>query len=290
MSKPPGIPSLFRRTYASFARHNPSRFGAALSFYLVFTIGPALLIAISLAARIFGRQLAQQHILGQIENVFGTTASAAIGDLVAAAATPDAGWMVTTIGFVGLFFGVSGMYRQIRDALRATWHVELVKPVGIIAILIHRLTSIAIVFGVSILLFISALADAAIALTGKYAGKRLIGGEALWHAIQLSVSAIVLAVLFAAIFRYLPKQAVLWRDVALGAIVTAILFVFGKFLLGLYLGKAAVGSRYGAAGSVIVVMVWAYWSAQIFFFGLELTHAYSEAHDNERRGDERRTA
>ncbi|MEA2163558.1 MAG: rane protein [Thermoanaerobaculia bacterium] len=269
--------SIFRRTYKSFSRHNPSRFGAALSFYLVFTIGPALLITISAAARIWGRDVAERRIL----QIFGSEAtSAAVGELVRAAATPYAGWLATSIGFLGLFFGLSGMYRQIRDALRTIWHIDPVKPAGLFATIIHRLTSIATVLAVSIVLFLSVIADATISMTGKYAQARLYGGEGLWHAVQLSLSTIVLALLFAAIFRYVPRTPIRWHDVALGAIVTAVLFVFGKFLLGLYLGKAAVGSRYGPAGSVIVVMVWAYWSAQIFFFGLELTHVYS-AHDHD---------
>jgi len=275
------IPALFRRTYKSFARHNPSRFGAALAFYLVFTIGPALLIAISAMARFFGREVAQERILRLVAGIFGDTASTAVSEIVKAASTPNAGWLATAIGFSGLFFGVSGVYRQIRDALRAIWHVEPAAPVGIVATITHKMMWIATVLGVSVLLFISALADAAIALTGKYAASRLQGGEALWHLVQLSVSTLVLSLLFGVIFRYLPKKPLRWRDVAVGSVVTAVLLVFGKFLLGLYLGKAAVGSRYGAAGSVVVVMVWAYWSAQIFFFGLELTHMYSDAHHSE---------
>ncbi len=274
--------SILRRTYASFVRHNPSRFGAALAFYLVFTIGPALLIAISIAARVFGRNVAERRIF-HLFGSFGDTAAGAIAELVRAAATPDAGWLVTTIGFVGLYFGLSGIYRQIRDALRIIWHVEPPPAAGMLITVLRRLSSIATVFGVSVLLFVSALADAAIAMTGKYAAARLRGGEVLWHAVQLSVSSIVLAILFAALFRYLPKKRVQWRDVAVAAILTAVLFVFGKFLLGLYLGKAAVGSRYGAAGPIIVVMVWAYWSAQIFFFGLELTHMHADIHDPDRR-------
>lgn len=282
--------SIFRRTYSTFARHNPSRFGAALAFYVVFTVSPALLIAISAAARIFGRDVAQQRILHFVSSFFGNAAAAAVTELLKAASNPNAGWLATLIGFSGLFFGVSGMYRQIRDALRIIWHVEPATPVGWLAIVIHRLTSIATVLGVSLLLFISALVDAAIASTGRFAESRLAGGEALWHVAQLILSAIFLSALFAAIFRYLPKQRLLWRDVAVGAFVTAVLFVFGKFLLGLYLGKAAVGSRYGPAGSIVVLMVWAYWSAQIFFFGLELTHLYADAHHEEQRAQsDRRT-
>jgi membrane protein len=289
LPQPASIPSVFRRTYTSFSRHNPSRFGAALSFYAVFTIGPALLIAISAASKFFGRDLAERRIFRLMAS-FGDSAAAAIAELVRAAATPNAGWLAATIGFVGLFFGLSGMYRQIRDALRIVWHVEPAAPVGLVATIVHRLTSIATVLGVSLLLFVSALADAAIALTGKYAESRLEGGEVLWHVVQLSLSTAVLSLLFAAIFRYLPKQRLLWSDVALGATVTAVLFVFGKFLLGLYLGKAAVGSRYGPAGSVVVVMVWAYWTAQIFFFGLELTHMYADVHHADLATEERRHA
>jgi membrane protein len=282
------ITSIFRRTYRSFDRHNPSRFGAALAFYVVFTVGPALLLAINAASWIFGRELAQRRILGLVASFFGDTAAAAVTEMVHAAASPSSGWLATAIGLSGLFFGVSGMYRQIRDALRAIWHVEPAAPVGWLAKIRHRLASIALVLGVSILLFISALADAAIAVTGRYAAARLVGGEALWHVVQLSLSALVLSLLFASIFRYLPKQRILWRDVAVGAVVTSVLFVAGKFLLGLYLGKAAVGSRYGPAGSIVVVLVWAYWSAQIFFFGLELTHMYADAHHLESRGGEER--
>jgi len=280
--------AFFRRTYSSYNRHNPSRFGAALAFYFVFAVGPTVVLLIKGASEIFGPALAERHILSLAANFFGDAAAAAVTEIVKAAAAPNSGWLAAAIGFSGLFFGVSGMYRQIRDALRAIWHIEPAAPVGWVAKLTHRLTSIALVLGVSLLLALSALADAAIAFTGRYAQSQLAGGELLWHAVQLSLSALATALLFAAIFRYLPKTPILWRDVAVAAAVTAVLFVLGKFLLGLYLGKAAVGSRYGAAGSVVVVMVWAYWSAQIFFFGLELTHMYADRHHEEQRAAEDR--
>jgi len=123
---------------------------------------------------------------------------------------------------------------------------------------------------------LSVIADAAIAVTGRYAAERLVGGELLWQSTQLLVSTLVLTALFAAVFRYLVEARVTWRDVRLGAVVTAVLFVIGKFALGIYLGKAAVGSAFGAAGSIVVVLLWSYWSAQIFFFGLEFTHVYAQ--------------
>ena len=130
-----------------------------------------------------------------------------------------------------------------------------------------------LVIAAGVVVLLSVAADAAIAVTGRYAAARLVGGEPLWHAAQLLVSTLVLTALFAAVFRYLAH--VTWRDVGVGAAVTAILFVIGKFALGIYLGKAAVGSAFGAAGSIVVVLLWSYWSAQIFFFGLEFTHVYA---------------
>jgi len=129
-----------------------------------------------------------------------------------------------------------------------------------------------LVVAVSAVVLLSVIADAAIAFTGRYAASRLAGGEFSWHAAQLLVSTLVLTALFAGVFRLLTQARATWRDVGLGGAVTAVLFVIGKFALGLYLGKAAVGSAFGAAGSIAVVLLWAYWSAQIFFFGLEFVH------------------
>jgi membrane protein len=124
--------SIFRRTYKSFSRHNPSRFGAALAFYLVFTIGPALLVAINVFSKVLGRHVAERRVFHLVTSFFGNTAAAAVTDILKAAAIPNAGWLASAIGISGLFFGVSGMYRQIRDALRAIWHVEPATPVGLI--------------------------------------------------------------------------------------------------------------------------------------------------------------
>lgn len=139
---------------------------------------------------------------------------------------------------------------------------------------------IVLVIAIGGVVSLSAIADAVIGATGRYASARLVGGEVLWEAAQLLLSTLVLTALFAAVFRHLPHARVAWRDVRLGAAVTAILFVVGKFALGIYLGKAAVGSAFGAAGSIVVVLLWSYWSAQIFFFGLEFTHIiYAQRRD-----------
>jgi membrane protein len=274
---------LFRRTLAAFRRDNASRFGAALAFYIVFSLAPTLLLAISAAGVVFGREAAEREILTRIDSVFGSEATAAITEMVKNTASARAGWLASSLGLITLLFGVAGVYRQIDDALRTIWGTRPPRSRGTIDVIKGKIVSMSLVVAIGTWLLALAMADAAIALTGKYAATRLVGGELLWQTVQLTVSTAVLTLLFAALFRYLPRTPVLWRDVRVAAVSTALLFVLGKFGVGLYLGKAAIGSRYGAAGSIVVVLVWAYWSAQIFFFGLELTHE-----DAVRRGDLRR--
>ncbi len=272
VSKPLLEPMLFRRALAAFRRDNASRFGAALAFYIVFSIAPTLLIAISFAGMVFGKEAAEREILARTGSLFGSVAATAITEMVKQAASPTIGWLSSSLSFLTLLFGMAGVYGQINDALRTIWGSGRPGNRGAIGAISGKIMSMALVGAVGAGLLLVAMADAAIALTGKYAATRLVGGELLWQTVQLAVSTTVLTLLFAALFRYLPHIRVPWRDVRVGAVSTALLFVLGKLGLGLYLGKAAVGSTYGAAGSIVVVLVWAYWSAQIFFFGLELTH------------------
>jgi membrane protein len=271
----PRLTTTIRLTLAAFRKHNASRFGAALAFYIIFTIAPVLLITIGIAGSLFGRPQAEQAILDRIGGSFGSATATAIAAMIRNAAPRRAGWLATTIGITTLLFGLSGIYRQVDDALRTIWREKPEKPAGIIRAIEKRIASMLFVVAAGAIVLLSVIADAAIAMTGKFAAARLVGGELLWHIVQLLVSALVLTLLFTAVFRYLAQVPVTWRDVRLGGAVTAVLFVIGKFALGIYLGKAAVGSAYGAAGSVVVVLLWSYWSAQIFFFGLEFTHVYA---------------
>jgi membrane protein len=266
---------LFRHTLAAFRRDNASRFGAALAFYITLSIAPTLLLAISVAGRFFGREAAEQEILGPIGSTFGPAAATAIIQMMKDSTSPNVGWLASSFGLVTLLFGVAGVYRQIDDALHTIWGAGRPRHRGTLDAIKGKIVSMSLVVGVGAWLLVLTMADAAIALTGKYAAMRLVGGELLWQTVQIAVSTAVLTLLFAALFRYLPHIRVPWRDVGVPAACTALLFVLGKLGLGLYLGKAAIGSKYGAAGSIVVVLVWAYWSAQIFFFGLELTHEYS---------------
>ena len=263
------------QAFSAFRRDHASRFGAALAFYIALSIAPVAVIAIAAAAMIFGRHAAEGVIFHQVASTLGPATENAVEEMVKSAATPRVGFIATSLGLVTLAFGLMGIYEQIEDALSTIWKVERTKTRGARATLAARVRTIALVLGVACLLFVIVSADAAIAITGKYAAHHLLGGERLWQVLQLVVSVVVLTILFATMFRYIPIARVPWRDVFPGAAFTAALFVIGKFALGLYLRKAAVGSSYGAAGSFVVVLLWAYWSAQIFFFGLEFTHVYA---------------
>lgn len=265
---------LAKQTFKEFAEDKAPRLGAALAYYTIFSIGPLLLIAISMAGIFLGRQAAEGRVSEELGKVFGPQMSQALEQMIQAASEPRSGIIATIIGVVMLLVGASGLFAQLKDALNTIWNVESKSAEGIKGFIKDRFLSMAMVLGVGFLLLVTLLLDAIISAMGSYA-EQFVGGEPLMHAIQLTVSLVVTTVLFAAIFRILPDLEIAWKDVRLGAFITAILFVLGKFALGLYLGKAAVGSSYGAAGSLVVLLVWVYWSAQILFLGAEFTQVYA---------------
>ena len=280
-------PELLRFTTAirlavkAFRRDNASRFGAALAFYVLFSIAPALLIAIAVLGLAVGKEQAELGIIGRIGSSFGSATGEAVATMIKDAAH-RAGWLAAAAALSSLYFGVTGVYRQIDDAIRTIWRDPreregLTEPSRKM-----KLLAMMAVPAAGLVVIVSVVIDAGIAASGRYAATRLIGGEVVWHIAELVASAVVLTVVFALIFRLVPNVRVAWTDIYRGAAATAALFVVGKTALALYLGKAAVGSAFGAAGSVVVVLLWTYWSAQIFFFGLELTHVYAagESHQN----------
>ena len=269
------LTTAIRLTLGAFRRHNASRFAAALAFYIVFSIAPMLLIAIAVTGSLFGRQAAERAILERIGGSFGSATGTAIAAMIEDASKSHAGWLATTVALMTLYFGVTGVYRQVDDALRTIWGVKRDDGTAAVRPFRKKLASVLLVGTAGVVVLVSLAADAAIAVTGKYAAARLVGGELLWHAAQVLVSSLVLTALFATVFRSLVHVPLTWRDVRAGAALTAVLLVLGKLALAIYLGKAAVGSAFGAAGSIVVVLLWSYWSAQIFFFGLELTHVYA---------------
>jgi membrane protein len=268
---------LFKQAFTEFGEDKAQRLGAALAYYTIFSLAPLLLIAIAIAGMVFGREAAQGQIFGQLRGVLGSQAAQAVQEMVKGAAKPKSGTIATVVGIVTLLFGAAGVFGQLKDALNTIWNVEPKTTGGIMAMIKDRFLSFAMVFGVGFLLLVSLVLDAAVAAAGKFVGDRLPGGEVLWQGVQLVMSLAVVTLLFALIFRFLPDVHPTWRDVWFGAIFTGVLFVLGKFALGIYFAKSAVGSSFGAAGSLIALLLWVYYSAQIFFLGAEFTRQYALA-------------
>jgi len=260
--------SLFKEAWTEFSKDKAQRLAAALAYYTLFSIAPLLLIAIAIAGLIFGRSQAQEAIVAQLRTLMGDAGARAITEMLASAAKPKTATFAIVIGVVTLLVGAAGVFGQLKDALNTIWEVEEKKGGGIVGFIKGRFLSFAMVVGVGFLLLVSLIIDAALALLDK----------ALWQPVQLIVSFGVITVLFAMIFRFLPDIRIKWRDVWFGAAFTSLLFVIGKFALGLYLGKSAIGSSYGAAGSLVVLLVWIFWSANILFFGAEFTQVHARRH------------
>jgi len=264
---------LLKEAWIEFTNDKAQRLGAALAYYTLFSIAPLLLIAIAIAGLVFGKSQAQAQIIGQLRTLTGDAGAKVIEEMLVSAAKPKTGTLAIVIGIVTLLFGAAGVFGQLKDALNTIWNVEEKKGGGILAFLEERFLSFAMVLGVGFLLLVSLVLDAALAALSK----------GLWQPVQLIVSFAVITVLFAMIFRYLPDVRIDWHDVWLGAAFTSLLFVLGKFALGLYLGKCAIGSSYGAAGSLVVLLVWIFWSANILLFGAEFTQVYARERGQRRR-------
>jgi len=265
---------IFKDALTEFIEDKAPRLGAALAYYTIFSIGPLLLIAVAMAGLFFGQDAARGQVSGELGKYFGPQLSEALEQMIEAAAKPASGRLATIVGVITLLLGASGLFGQLKDALNTIWNVEPKKTSGIMAFIQERFLSMAMVLGIGFLLLVSLAFDAVISALGPWLG-RLIGGETVVHILSLVLSFAIATVLFAAIFRILPDLTIAWRDVWLGAVFTSTLFVLGKWGLGLYLGKAAVGSAYGAAGSLVILLVWVYWSGQILFFGAECTQVYA---------------
>lgn len=273
---------LFKEAWREFRDDNAQRLAASLAYYTIFSIAPLLVIAIGIAGLVFGRAEAQGEIVGQLRGLLGTAGAKAVEDMLANAARPKAGTLAITIGFATLLFGAAGVFGQLKEALNTIWNVESKNEGGIVAMIKARFLSFAMVLGVGFLLLVSLIIDTAVTAMGKFAAHHLPGGEVLWQVVQIVVSFGVITVLFALIFRFLPDVRIEWHDVWFGAAFTSLLFVVGKFGLGLWLGRESVGSPYGAAGSLVVLLLWVYWSASILFFGAEFTQVYARTHGSMR--------
>jgi membrane protein len=256
---------IFKTTFASWNRHEAPRLGASLAFYTILSLSPLVIIVLAFGGLIFSRSTAETHILSQVQAMIGPDGGKAVESMLANAQKPAAGILGTIVGLLSLLFGASGVFTELRSALNVIWDVKTEATSGIVSLLRERFFSFGMVLSIGFLLLVSLVLSTVLAAIGKFFGGLLPVPSMVLEGVNFLVSYIGVAALFGLIFRFVPEAKVRWNDVWLGACVTAMLFTIGKTLIGLYLGKSSVGSTYGAAGSVIVVIVWVYYSAQIFF-------------------------
>jgi membrane protein len=252
------------------------RLGAALAYYSVFSIGPLLMITIAVAALVFGREAAQGEVVREIKGTVGEPVALALQQLLANASDPGGGIGAAVIGFVTLLFGASGVFVELHAALNTIWKVEPKPSLGIWGIIQDRFLSFTMVLATGLLVLVSLVVATALSSLSSSQSKSLQGATYIWQSIDLFVSTGVLTLLFAMIYRFLPDAKVAFQDVWIGALLAAVLFTVGKSLLGWYLGRVSVTSAYGAAGSLVVILLWVYYSSQIFLSGAEFTRVYSE--------------
>jgi membrane protein len=251
--------------------------GAALSYYTVFSLAPLLVIVVSLAGLVFGTEAVRGEVFGQIAGLMGPEAAKGVQDMLASVSKPSTGALGTVIGSVVLLIGATTVFGELQDALDRIWRAPVrQKTSGLWALVRARLLSFGMILGVAFLLVVSLVAGAAISALGKWWGGWFEGWEAVAQAVNALLGFVLTTAVFALIYKVMPRVKVGWGDVWVGAAVTALLFTVGRFLIGLYIGKTGVASGFGAAGSVAVVFVWVYYSAQIFLVGAEFTWVYAQ--------------
>jgi membrane protein len=270
---------LFKETVGEWIDDRAPRLGASLAFYTLLSLAPLLIVIVAVAALVYGQEAARGQLVWQIQGLVGPDGAKAIQGLIQGAYKPGTGVVASLLGVLTLAFGASSVVVELRDALDTIWHVPPdPRNTGFASIFWlakQRFYSIAMILGVGFLLLVSLVLNAWIAAMGSFFGSFLPTSEAVLHAATFLFSFFVITFLFAAIYKLLPDVHLRWSDVAIGASVTSLLFTIGKQLIGLYLGKASFGSTYGAAGSLVIVLVWVYYSAQLFFLGAEFTKVYT---------------
>jgi membrane protein len=274
-----GIVALFKNTASEWIQDKCPQLGAALAYFTVFSLAPLVLVLLAVFGLILGgSDQARQKITEQLQYLIDPSGIKVIQDIATNASKPQSGILATAIGVIVGLFGASGVFGQLQDALNTIWGVKPKPGGGIWGFIRTRFLSFAMVGGVCFLLLVSLTVETLLRGLNDYLKNMLPGGHILALAIFLLFDLAIIVLLFAMMFRYLPDAKIAWRDVWVGATLTAVLFVLGKFVLGLYLGSGAAGSAYGAASSLITLLLWIYYAAQILLFGAEFTQVYANTY------------
>jgi membrane protein len=263
---------LAKNTIKEWQEDKALRLGAALSYYTIFSLTPLLMIVIAIAGIVFGNDVARDRIMAELNGLLGNQGASAIGEMLQQQQhEPAKNLIATIIGFVTLLIGATGVVGELQDALNTIWNVEGKSSSGIIGMLRQRLFSLGMILGIGFLLLVSLVFSAILTRVASY-----WKAAAFFEVLNFVLSLVVITALFAALFKFLPAVKIPWRTVWIGAFVTALLFTVGKTLIGLYLSKSAVASSFGAGGSLVIILVWVYYNAQILFLGAEFTQVYSK--------------
>ncbi|WP_019503466.1 YihY/virulence factor BrkB family protein [Pleurocapsa sp. PCC 7319] len=276
---------LLKEAFSEWQQDQVSLLAAALAYYTVFSITPLLVIAIAIAGAVFGQDAARGEIVEQINNLVGEQGAQAIETALANADQPQLGSVASIISVVILLIGASGVFAQLQQALNTVWNVKAKPDGGIWEFIRKRLLSFGMVLVIGFLLLVSLVLSAMLSGINKLEIGLLPGLTPLWQLLNFGISFGFISLLFALIYKYLPDVEIRWKDVLIGAIITALLFTFGKFIIGLYLGRGSLGSAYGAAGSLIIFLAWVFYSAQILLFGAEFTQVYARKYGRKIRPD-----
>ena len=265
--------SLVKEAGQEWMADKAPRLSAATAYYTILSLAPLLMICLSIAGLVFGRDAARSGIIAQFKTVAGDSGAKAAEELLKNASHVDSGVISIVIGVIMLLIGASAVFGELQDAFNTVWNAPPRPSRGFWGVIKDRFLSFAMVLSVGFLLLVSMVLSTMLSSMSEFAAGSLPGSSILFRVLELAVSFAVITSLFAMLFKYLPDVRVPWREVWIGAAITAALFTIGKYLIGLYLGKAAVATPFGAAGSVVALVVWVYYSAMILFFGGELTQA-----------------
>jgi membrane protein len=266
---------IVRTTLKEWSEDKVPRLGASLAYYTIFSLAPLLVIAIAIAGLVLDPAEVQKAVLTQMGGLVGQQGAELIGTMIESAQKPATGIIAAVLGVVTLLLGALGAFGQLQDALNTIWEVKPKPGLGLWGLIRTRLLSLSMVLVVGFLLLVSLILSTGISAVGGAIGGLLPESALLLSIVNFVLSLVVITALFALMFKYLPDAEIAWRDVWVGAVITALLFTIGKQLIGLYLGNASITSSYGAAGSLVVLLVWIYYSAQIVLLGAEFTQVYA---------------
>ncbi len=271
---------LAKETVSSWIDDGAPSMGAALAYYTVFSVAPLLLIVIAVAGLVFGQEAARGEIVGQLSGLLGTDGARAVESLLDNLNQSDSGVMATLVGVLVLLVGATTVFAELQSALDRIWRAPDLPPgQGLLGLLRTRLLSLGMVLGLGFLLTVSLVVSAGLSALGKWWSPWFSDAALLlMEGLNIGISLVLLTAVFAMIYKWMPRARVAWRDVWVGAVITALLFTLGKLLIGLYIGRSGVASPFGAAASVVVLLVWVYWSAQIFLLGAEFTWVWANRH------------